>query len=128
MDKEMTDKKYSESEMRQHVAEGIQEAKLGILIEDFKDHKNSEEKLMSELFASVNAIKDSVANFPQTLQACRDDMENDIRNNFVSNPEIELIETRFESKVNRLYWIGAGGWTAFTVLNFLIAKTTFFGA
>jgi len=39
---------------------------------------------------------------PLTMQRCRDDIEKDMKNNFLSIPDAKLMESRLESKVESL--------------------------
>ncbi len=87
--------KVTKEELETLINQGIQDAKLGILIDDFQAHKSEEETRWAEMFALVRA-------FPEKMAGCKESLESDIykelEDHYVTKADVKLLKQELQSQ------------------------------
>ena len=79
----------------------VTEAKLDILVNDFQKNRDDSKETLDQLFALIRAI-------PAKITDCKDTLEKDIKETYMSKTAAELMETRFNSSVRSIkLWIAS---------------------
>lgn len=77
----------------------VVEAGHKILVGDFQKSRDHVEETLNKIFAKVNSI-------PGKVTECKNTLEEDIKDTYMSKPEGELMEQRFNSSVRSIkIWI-----------------------
>ncbi|MCH9735413.1 MAG: hypothetical protein K0U78_12820 [Actinomycetia bacterium] len=86
----------------------VQEAKVEILVTDFQRHREYSEKTLTEIFTLLRDV-------PKTITDCRDTLEKDIDDTYMSKTEGKLMEEHFSGYVRSIkIWMVStvGGFSA----------------
>lgn len=70
----------SKEEFEHIVNTRIQDEKLKILIDDFKEYKDYEKERMVKIDHNISEIYDLIRSFPEKVNSCREELESDIHN------------------------------------------------
>lgn len=77
----------------------VVEAKLDILVGDFQKTRSDSKETLDQLFRLIRDI-------PAKITDCKDTLEKDIKDTYMSKTAAELMETRFNSSVRSIkLWI-----------------------
>ena len=94
---------------------GVQEAKLHILVNDFQDHKQDADKRLEAIDTNIGNIYKLVRDFPERVSRCQDELENDIKDTYMTKKAGELLEEHLTNDIKSIkLWIvsSVGGATA----------------
>lgn len=102
------EKLYTAKEAAALVSSGVQEAKLDILIGDFTSHKSDEEKVWGKIDAKMEGIASALDKVPDRIMSCRDELEDDMRTEFLSKSEAAVMEAKFKTTIKTVAVISNG--------------------
>ena len=94
---------------------GVQEAKLHILVSDFQDHKHDADKRLEAIDNNIGNVYKLVRDFPERVSRCQDELENDIKDTYMTKKAGELLEEHLTNDIKSIkLWIVStvGGATA----------------
>jgi len=96
----------TQDELNALIQAGVEKEKLSILIGDFKQHKEDEEKRLLAIDHNVASIFELVREFPDKVNKCRDELENDIHreleNHYVTTPDLKILSTSLNAKIDSI--------------------------
>ena len=93
----------------------VTEAQVPILAADFQRHRDVSESALKDINDSIGKIYVIIRGMPKQVNDCRDELEQDIKNSYMSKGAGELLEQRLDNSVKSVkIWIVStvGGFTA----------------
>lgn len=105
----------SQNELDSLIKIGVQEAKLNILVEDFQDHKHDADKRLEVIDNNIGNVYKLVRDFPERVKRCQDDLEDDIKDVYMTKKDGEILEQHLTNNIRSIkLWIvsSVGGATA----------------
>ncbi len=82
-----------------NVKMGVQEAKLDILVNDFQESRAKTDKSLDAIFNQIRATGDK-------LVKCKNEIEKDMRDNYMSSNDAKLLEDRLTKDTKSIkLWI-----------------------
>lgn len=109
----------TQKELESLIAIGVQEAKLGILVTDFQDHKHDADKRLAAIDLNISNVYDLVRNFPEHVKRCQDELEDDMEDKYMTKKDGVILEQHLANNIRSIkLWIvsSVGGATAAGVL------------
>ena len=84
----------------------VEEAKLGILAEDFQRHRDIVQSQLKELTINIGKLYDLSRNFPHQVSECREKMESDIEKIYMTKQDGALLEQHLANNIKSIkLWI-----------------------
>lgn len=105
----------SENELQSLIKIGVQEAKLEILVDDFKKHKELSERQLTKITTDIGRIYDITRQTPKQVEQCRRELEKDIHESYMTKTAGAMLEQRLENNIKSIkLWMVAtvGGFTS----------------
>jgi len=92
------EKLYSETEFKQKLLE--EEVKY--IKKSHQQHMKDEGEQWQKQNAKLDNVEDMCRRFPDQMVTCRDNMEKDLRGEFISRSEVEQMEARLDNRIDEV--------------------------